>query len=566
MLSLFLLLTCAAQGTKPAVPSPQADRILLNAQIYTVDPQRPWARAMAIGEGKILSIGSERSARAFLGPHTEVVDLHGRMVMPGIGDSHIHLLEAHHPAAGTVMLESGHPLESYVPQIRAAAPHQLGTRWVLGWGFSIFDVLIDEIFLARPPVAILDDAVPHRPAAIMEETSHAVWANALALQAAGIGPNTPDPPGGVIMRSFWTGKPNGILIDTAGEQVMDLALARSPALDRLNRVALRIGYAHAARNGITALADARCYWKRGYVEAYRWAQRNGVMSARTVLGLWAYPDLDDDLQIPRLASMYENRPGSRLRITQIKLYSDGITTMSTAALLAPYHHLRLSGPRGLNYFPRPRLSRYLDALEGVGFDFHIHAIGDRAVHEALDAVELAQHRHPALPPRRHRITHLELVDPADIPRFRRLGVIADFQMSSDFVLPEHEFDLAPFLGRHRIAERSLPLRDLWASGAHVVLSSDYDVGALSPFVGMRNALCRGAQSLPDVAAAIRAYTLEPAYLMRLETVTGSLVAGKSADYIVLDRNPFQIPKQRIGETRVLQTVLEGQEVWRAPGY
>jgi hypothetical protein len=564
MLSLILPLILCAQASPPAT-LPDADRILHRGAIYTVDDAQPWAKAMAVKDGQILYVGTNAGAMAYRGTQTEMVNLRGRMVMPGMGDSHVHLLEAHHPATGTVIIESGHGLESYIPQIRAQAPNQIGTNWVLGWGFSMVDVLIDQFFFARTPRRILDDAVPNGPAIIMEETSHAMWVNSAALQAAGITRFTPDPPGGIIMKD-WLGRPNGILIDTAGEVVMDLALTRSAALDNLNDVALRLGYKHAARNGITAIADARAFWKRGYVDAYKKAEQQGIMTARTVLGLWSYPYLDDTAQIAKLASMYERNPQSRLHISQIKIYSDGILNMTTGAVFDPYRHVQLGDPLGLNYFEQPRLTRYITELEQVGFDFHIHTIGDRGAFEALNAIEDSQLANPTLPERRHRLTHLELVAPTDVPRFEQLGVIADFQMSSEFVMPGNDGDLRALLGHQRVEERSLPLKDIWQTDAHLVLSSDYDVGSFSPFVGMQHALTRGAQSLPNVAAAIRAYTIEPAYLMRLETVTGSLEAGKSADYIILDRNIFRTPKTQIGQTKVIQTVFEGTEVWRAPGY
>ncbi|MCP4094340.1 MAG: amidohydrolase [Planctomycetes bacterium] len=563
MLSLFLPLLLAQIA--PTAPLPEADRIVHHAAIYTVDDAQPWATAMAIKDGQILYVGSNAGAAAYQGAQTEMVHVQGRMIMPGIGDSHVHLLEAHHPATGTVILESGHSLESYIPTIQAQAPNQIGTDWVIGWGFSMLDVLIGQFHFARRPVDILDDAVPNDPAIIMEETSHAMWVNSEALRAAGIDRFTPNPPGGVIMKDWW-GRPNGILLDGAGEYVMDLAMERSAALDRLNKVALRIGYKHAARNGITAIADARAFWKRGYIDAYKNAEQRGVMTARTVLGLWAYPYLNDNAQIAQLSAMYERDPQSLLHISQIKIYSDGILNMTTAAILDPYRHLQLAGPLGLNYFEAPRLNRYINELEQVGFDFHIHAIGDRGARESLNAVEAAQLANPHLPPRRHHVTHLELVAPSDVPRFAQLGVIADFQMSSPFVLPGHNEELKILLGAHRVAERSLPLKDLWETDAHLVLSSDYDVGSFSPFVGMENALNRGPQSLPNVAAAVRAYTIEPAYLMRLEDVAGSLEVGKSADYLVLDRNIFQIAPSTLGQTQVLQTVFQGAEVWRAPGY
>jgi len=561
-----VLFLCSFLLLQTAATPPPADRILQHGKIYTLDPAQPWVEAMAIRDGKIVFVGDHAGALPYRGPATETVALGGKMVMPGIGDSHMHLLEAHHPATGTVILESGQSLVNYIPTIQAQAQNQIGTHWVMGWGFSMFDVLLDEMFFARTPVSVLDSAVPNGPAAIMEETSHAIWVNSAALAAAGIDRHTPDPPGGVIMKNFWTGRPNGILIDAAGELVMDLAMAPNPALDTLNQRALKIGYRHAARNGITMIGEARAFWQRNYLSAYQQAQADGTMTAHTVLSLWAAPGANDTAQIATLTSMYGRNPQELLHTSQIKIYSDGITTMSTAAMLEPYQRLQLAAPDGLNYFDDSRLARYVRELEQIGFDMHIHAIGDRGVRESLDAIEAAQIANPGLPPRRHRITHVEMVEPTDVPRFAQLGVIADFQTSSQWVLEEHQFDLEPLLGHQRLLERWLPLRDIWDSGAHVVLSSDYDVGSLSPFVGMQNALNRGPQSLPTVDAAIRAYTIEPAYLLRLEQQTGSLEVGKDADYLVLDRNLFTIPSQSLGQTKVLQTVLQGNVVWQSPGF
>lgn len=568
MLVLSAMAACLqvqAVSPPPAAPTP-ADRILHHGAIYTVDTAQPWAEAIAIRDGKLVYVGDNAGALSFRGPATEVIGLRGKMVMPGIGDSHMHLLEAHHPATGTVILESGQSLVNYIPTIQAQAPNQIGTNWIMGWGFSLFDVILDELFFARSPLSVLDQAVPNGPAAIMEETSHAIWVNSAALAAAGIDRHTPNPPGGVIMKSFWSGRPNGILIDAAGELVMDLALAPNPQLDTLNQRALKIGYRHAARNGITMIGEARAFWQRNYLSAYQQAQADGTMTARTVLGLWASPSAQDTAQIAQLSSMYARNPQDRLQISQVKIYSDGITSMSTAALLEPYQRLQLAGPLGLNYFEDSRLARYVRELEQVGFDMHIHAIGDRGVRESLDAIEAAQLANPSLPPRRHRITHVELVEASDVPRFAQLGVIADFQTSSQWVLEEHQFDLEPILGQQRLQQRWLPLRSIWDTGAHVVLSSDYDVGSLSPFVGMQNALHRGPQSLPNVDAAIRAYTIEPAYLLRLEQQTGSLMVGKDADYLVLDRNLFTVPSATLGQTKVLQTVLQGDVVWQSPAF
>lgn len=543
----------------------EADLVLLNGEIYTVDPKLPWAEALAVLEGEIVFVGSDLDAAAFIGANTEVVDLDGRMALPGLHDSHVHLLEAFH-AAFTCPLTPGRPPESYVPLLRICSFFQVGTDWVIGFGHRFEDMIRHVLLGGRPPVEILDEAIPDRPAVMLEGTSHSVWANSLALEAAGFDRYSEDPPGGVIVRDPWTGEPNGLLIDGAGEIAMDLAFAPNPEMRELNYDAVLRGLSQASRNGITSFVDGRTYWRRGFVDAYRQVERDGLLTARAILGLWGYPYLDDDAQIAVLAANYSNDPESFLRVSQIKVYADGEVSHTSAALIDPYTlPLNFAGPMGLNYFDEERLTRYVTELEAVGFDFHIHAIGDRGAGEALDAIDAARDLNGELG-RRHRLTHLEVVAPEDLPRFAELDVTADVQMSSEFVLPDSLPFYWPYLGRTRTEERVLRLRDLYESGARVVLSSDFDVGSLSPFRGMENALTRGDQSLPSVDAAIRAYTVNAAYLMQQEERLGSLVVGKLADVVVIDRNIVEIDPSEIGETEVLWTLLAGREVYRAPTF
>jgi len=354
------------------------------------------------------------------------------------------------------------------------------------------------------------------------------------------------------------GTPNGVLVDAAGEWPWDHALAPSPELDAINHRALLDGMAHDNEYGITSASDARVYWGRGYLDAYRRAEERGEMTVRMVLGLWAYPSKNDDTQIATLARMRRD-DGGMVRQTQIKIYADGLTQNTTAALLEPYRSKTLGAARGLDYFDAPRLARCVRELQAAGFDMHIHTIGDRGVRQALDAIEAAR----ALPGgagARHRLTHVELVHPGDVPRFRTLGVFADVQLAEEND-PEHLHELEPFIGAERMNERAWRVRDLYASGATVTLSSDYDVGDLNPFAGMQRALTRGAQSLPNIDAALRAYTVNAARLMRSETRTGSLEVGKRADMIVVDRDIYAIPVERIAGTRVLRTMVDGREVY-----
>ena len=571
-LSIVVLKPPQASEGSPAEPgvagaqgfSAEADLLLMNGRVYTVNPEQPWAEAVAVRDGSIVFVGSDEEAERFLGEGTEVIDLGGRMAMPGIHDSHLHLLEAFH-AAWTCSLPPDIPPEAYIPMLQQCAPRQVGTDWVIGYGYSIEAMIRHIRSGGRPPVEILDEAIPDSPAVMLGQFSHSVWANSLALAEAGFDVNAEDPPGGVILRDSVTEEPNGLLLDSAGEIMMDLAFGRNQVMDVLNYQAVLRGLEQANRNGITSFADARTYWRRGHVDAYQQVERDGLLTARVILGLYAYPYLDDEEQIATLASMYHNDPGSRLRVSQVKVFSDGEVSHTTAALLQPYSYLGLAGPLGLNSFDEERLTRYITELERVGFDFHIHAIGDRGVHEALNAIEAARVQNGNLD-RRHRLTHLEVMAPADVPRFAELGVLADFQMSTDFVLPEYLPFYWWYLGKRRTEERVLRLRDVFDSGAWVVLSSDYDVGELSPFSGMERALTRGEQSLPDIDAAIRAYTVNASYLMQQEDEVGSIEKGKLADIIVLDRNIVEIDLDEVGETKVLLTLLEGEEVWRSPDF
>ncbi|CAM2066011.1 Amidohydrolase [Sulfidibacter corallicola] len=540
---------------KPAV----ADTILCNAEVFTMDESRPWAQAVAIRDGRILYVGDDAGVDAFLGSGTKVIDLGGRMVMPGFHDVHMHPLEAGSLVGGTCQLDGESDPHDFLDTFAQCGPQQIGTPWVLGFGFSIITLLEAE----TAPRLILDEGLGDTPAAMMEETSHSVWVNTAALRALGIERGTPDPPGGIIARDPRTGEPNGLLIDNAGDLAFEKAFAPTDELMQLHYEGLLFSLDRLARNGITSFCDARTYWTRGFHEVYRRAEREGTLTARAVLGLWAYPQKEDAEQLRTLKSMYDNKPNRLVRLSQIKVYSDGIVHNGTAALLAPYRNSpNLAGPTGLNYFDEERLATYITELERVGFDFHIHAIGDRGVREALNAIETARGRNGDRYRRRHRLTHVEMVDPADRHRFAQLDVIADFQVAGSFTDPSHRDESAWFIGSR--ARDFVPVRSIWDTGATVTLSSDWDVSDLNPFVGIQRSLFREHQSLPDLATALRCYTLNAAYAMGQEKETGSLVVGKYADLIVLDRNVFQVEPETIGRTRVLVTMLGGRTVFRDP--
>ncbi|MBV1920691.1 MAG: amidohydrolase, partial [Pseudomonadales bacterium] len=457
------------------------------------------------------------------------------------------------------ILDTEQSLSEIKSIVKSCVDQSTREDWLLGWGHSL-ETLLGS---AQTPREVLDAMNSSQPIAIMEATSHSVWVNSKALEIAGIDASTVQPTGGIIMKDA-KGQPNGILLDAAGDLVFDLAYTPTPELMQSNYEGLLYGLEQVAQNGITSVVDARVYWKRGYLDVWKRAVNENRLTARTALSLWAYPSVNDAEQLAKLKTMYSNDPDSLLRANQIKFYSDGIIHNTTAALLKPYlEHIEEVGSYGLNYFDKNRLALYTTELEKVGFDMHIHAIGDRGVQESLDAIEAAQQTN-GKNSTRHRLTHIEMVSDADKPRFAELGAIADFQLAGDFTKPENANWMEPLIGNR--AYEMLPVKDIYETGATVTLSSDWDVSSLSPFVGMQNALTRGDQSLPNLDAVIKAYTINGAYTMRQEERTGSIEVGKFGDLVIVDQNIFEVDVNNIGKTKVLMTILGGNIVFNSGAF
>lgn len=551
----FVLVGCGSTNSTNDTNA-KGNVALINGKIYTVDDQRSIEEAVVVKNGSIVFVGSTAEAQSRIDVDTLVVDLKGKLVLPGIHDSHLHPLEAGSEAI-TCILDSSISPEKQTATLKACGKEDTGLDWVLGWGHSLERLLA----MKKDPRAFLDEMIPDRPVAIMEATSHSIWVNSKGLALAGITSATVNPVGGAILKHAATGEPTGVLLDTAGEIVFDIAFAPNAVLEEMNYQGLLSGLAQVAKNGITSVVDARLYWKRNYLKAWERAEKENALTARAVLSLWAYPLEKDAEQIDILKSMYRNDDNSLLRVTQIKMYSDGIIHNSTAALIEPYkEYFEEVGSLGLNYFDKTRMTQYVTELETSGFDMHVHAIGDRAVRESLDAIEDSMKVNGSLErPRRHRLTHVEMVDSDDLGRFAELGVIVDFQVAGEFALPKNSFWVEGLIGdRHN---DMLPVRAIYDTGALVTLSSDWDVSSLSPFIGMQNALQRGEQSLPNIDAAIRAYTINAAKLMRQEERTGSIEVGKLGDLIVLDRDIVAASIDTISKTNVLLTLLAGETVF-----
>ncbi len=533
-----------------------ADFAFTNAKIYTSHDALPFASAMAVEGELIVYVGDEQGLNSYIADDTQVFNMEGKLMMPGIHDVHQHALEASSTAGGNCTLDHSSMINGLISELTACNPMPNSNGWIVAAGHSIFS-LLDLDFPAK---YYLDDIYLNEPVCILEETSHSVWVNSKALEILGIDENTPDPPGGHIFKHWSNGEVHGILMDNAGDAVLQVALASNPDIDQNHYDGLvEYGLPLLARQGITSICEGRTYFKQSYPEIWQEVYNNDQLTVRLGLAPWIYPDDSDDQIIQSIKSMYvDDHP--MLNSRQIKCYSDGIIINATAAFHEPYDdHLDMPFNQGLNYLDKDRLTDLVTKLEKEGFDFHIHAIGDRGVTEALDAIESARMTNGDLG-RRHRITHLEFVKESDIPRFVALNVVADFQVAADWTQPDAWSENAFFVGPER-AMNFMPLKFFNDANALITLSSDWDVSTVNPFVGMENALTRAPQNLPDMETIVKAYTINGAYVMQHEDITGSLVAGKMADFICVDQDIFTINPEDISSTKVLSTWLAGKEIF-----
>ncbi|KAA3604125.1 MAG: amidohydrolase [Calditrichaeota bacterium] len=507
---------------------------------------------MLIENGVIKAIGAKQEVENVASENAKVIDLENKMVMPGIHDVHLHPLEAASNNFKFILDGDETDPENYSFEIEKAVQENPNLEWVLGWGFDIYVILE----ATREPIEILDEISTTKPIAVMEKTSHSIWVNSKALELVGFDANSPNPTGGVIMKDE-DGNPNGILIDNAGNLIVDLAIASIPNNEENDYDGLvNFALPELAKNGITSICDARTYWKRNHHLTWQKAENEGKLTVRANLGLWIYPTEDDGTQISTIKSLYSNDPNSFLKINQIKLYSDGIVINTTSVMEEDFliDLFNLSTNNGINYITESRISHYISELEPTGFDFHIHTIGNKGVNESLNAIGQS-----GTAKGRHRLTHIEYVNPSDYSRFAELNVTADAQVAGDFTKPEHWHENDELVNPS-LNENIIPLKSLNQASARITLSSDWDVSAVNPFIGMQNAVMRTPQEL-SLSETIKAYTKNAAYVMRQEDKVGTLEVGKEADFIILSQNLFEISATQISQTKVLKTYLQGEIIY-----
>jgi predicted amidohydrolase YtcJ len=546
-------------GTLAACTDQGADLVFRRGAVYTVDEDRSWAEAVAVADGRIVYVGDDDGVGAHIGSSTQVIDLAGRMLLPGFHDSHMHPMRAGTRMFRCQMYDLDWPAGVYAA-IRDCAAGLGEEDWLHGVG------LPDEVFEGTGPLrTVLDELVPDHPAFITTNSSFAAWANSRALAMVGLDANTPDPERGLIERDPESGEPSGTLRGPAVSQVYRLVQIADP--DKWRR-ALKMASEMANRFGITS-ANAAAVWPE-HVKAYRLADLAGEMTLR-VQGS-QYWDFKRGLeQIEAIDLRREQTAGSRFKADAAKLSVDGEIFSHTAAVLEPYQGT--AADMGDVKVEADELNEIVSGLDLAGFQVHMHVVGDRAVRNGLDAIENAiQVNGPR--DRRHQLAHVKLVNPADIRRFAGLGIVADIQplwAQKDQYIEEE----IPMLGRER-ARWLVPVASFFEAGVRVAAGSDWISDSMNPLVAIQIAVTRrpvdGSRPvwIPEeragLAEMIEAYTINGAWLARQEAETGSIEAGKAADLIVLDQNLFQVEPMKISEVRVLLTLLDGRAVWRDPDF
>ena len=534
-----------------------ADMILTDADVWCGDPARRWARAVAIRGGRIVAVGTVDDVRAHADPSTEVVSLSGKAVVPGFQDAHVH------PAFGArnllnVNLDDLHSNEHYLARIAAFAEANPDLDWIVGGGW--YGPVYAET--GGPRKEDLDAIVPDRPVFLLNTDVHGAWVNSKALDVAGITASTPDPWDGYIVRDP-DGAPTGTLQEGPAYDVLR-TVAAQPTVAQWKTYLLRAQQElHAL--GITGWQDA--WVEPDLLRAYRELADEDALTMRVVASMW-WDRHGGMEQVDRLVEQRAWATGGMLHASTIKIMLDGCPENGTGSMLDPYDGaFGERHGRGIQFIDADALTDAVVALDARGFQVHQHALGDRAVRSALDAVEAARGAN-GWNDARHHIAHLQLPDPADVPRLRRLGVVANLQPYWAQPDPAIEQLTTPRVGER--AARLYPIGDLHASGAVVCIGSDWPVSTPDPWLELEVAVTRQAPGDPDagvldasqridLGTAMAAFARGSAFVNH-DDDAGVIAPGMRADLAVLDRNPFDRSIGPIGETKVEMTIASGRVV------
>ncbi|KQX05437.1 MULTISPECIES: amidohydrolase [unclassified Leifsonia] len=550
---------------------PNADVVFTGGAVFSAGLPASVAADVAVLDGRIVAVGPSPELRDWIGDGTTLVDTSGRLLVPGFQDAHVHPI-----GAGVEILQCDLTGASdaadclrMIAEYAAANPDE---PWIRGGGWSM------EFFPGGTPTAAdLDAVVADRPVLLSNRDHHGAWANSLALSVAGITAETPDPADGRIERDA-AGSPAG----TLHEGAVALVEAHAPDVDPdlAYRGLLRAQEALLAQ-GVTGWQDAMVGEVLGLpdtLDVYLRAVADGTLIARVVAALWWERDRDtgqlDEMSRRRDQVAALGVP-ERLRADSVKIMVDGVAENFTAAMNTPYRdaHGHPTANTGHSFLTTQALNAAVLEADAAGFQVHFHALGNRAVREALDALEALPSRADDASPRRHHLAHLQIVDEVEVARFAELGAAANLQALWACHEPQLDELALPFLDAD-LEARHYPFGELAGAGVLLGAGSDWPVSTADPLAAVHVAVNRvgpGSDAAPlgapeqrlDLATALTAYTAGSAWINGRDESTGRIEPGRLADLVVLDRDPFSGPATEIADTRVLSTWVDGVQVYSA---
>lgn len=548
---------------KAAKPEPAAETILHNGVIRTMDAANPVVEALAVAGGRIVGLGTRAQVMALRGEATTLVDLGGRMLMPGLIDFHVHLLSSMIARLHTTALDTADDFGTILGKIEVACARQDGGDWVVANSYGAL-----ALRRMREPGALAAlDAVSHgRPVVMQHLSGHGHFANSAALRIAGVDAATPNPPDGEIVKDA-SGQPTGLLVES-GAWAVTAAIPELSAAGKAEAARASIAYLNSL--GITGFADASASLEM--LQFYRSLDDAGALTCWAAFHLALSPTCSgytaDEAKLMR--EQRRELCGRHMNADFAKIFLDGVPSLRTAAMLSPYA-IAPDEPPVPTSLTLDELTEAIADFDRDGFGVKVHAVGDRAIRMVLDAVEQVRRRNGPGGPQ-HQIAHGQFITAADIPRLAELNVLHD-------MCPPLWHPNSASLTHERMvgAERYAtvwPVRDILAAGAAVVAASDWRTIApdLDPWEAMCGLVTRrdptgrhdGAHA-PDqavsVAEVLPLYTTNPAAAMRLGHRTGQLALGLSADMIMLDRDLMTIDPLAIAQTKVLATWFEGRLVY-----
>ena len=546
--------------------APEADVVFTGAAVYRVTETNPWATAVAITGKRISYVGDDAGAASFIGTNTRIVELGGKMLMPGFQDAHVHPVDSGMTFNQCAVFDLP-KLEDLLAAIETCVEDRPDAEWIVGAGWYVSTFAPSGL----PPKSLLDAIAPDTPITLLSNGAHSVWANSAAIESAGITAETKDPKGGRIDRDPVTGEPSGSFQESAMPLIQD----SEPASTLTQRMA---GLAYAQRLfhsfGITGVHDAYVEVSRetAYtnMEAYTAFADAEELKMHVVAAMLYDPTLPLEPQIELFKELRQSADRQHVKATAVKILVDGVATSYSAAMLEPYADREADGVSGTPLIPRAEMIDLVARLDALGFQIHFHSIGDAATRYSLDAIEAARAQNGERDSR-HHLSHIMVWAPADFDRMAELDVIANFQAL--WAYRDTHYDEITYIrmGEER-SKYIYPINSLNKRGTTLAFGSDWYVTSANPLLAIEVAITRQAPNglgaeplLPeeaiDLATAIKAATLGAAYGNFLDQETGSIEVGKLADLIVIDKNLFDIPARDISEASVMLTLFEGESVF-----